>query len=449
MTLPDPRPDSAVQVTPDGWHRRYTRATFHLGAILLVGFMFLHTVNQWRNVFTVKLDQVANPGAEDRFEDYAVFYAAGRLVLDGRGHELYDVDSIRAAEEEALGRPIGGPAGDGVLPYFNPPFVAGFFAVLAGLPLEVFAALVFSLVLLSVIAAGYALERFLGLRRLEERGVFWLWFLSLGTVMFLALQSQLSMLPLVGWLGFVIFQVRGRETLSGASLALVLVKPQLAIVALALLVWKRRWRTLLAVAGVGGALALISVGIGGLAVVYNYPALLLESIGWEHEKGVILENMYGWSGFYARTLGGTGLLHSILSTASNMVTLALVFYAFRGDWRAKSVELLPLASVGLIATLLVSMHLYRQDLALIALVIAFNAAYSMRTTGRWGWWPLTAVGVWFVQLYGPRLLFEHGLNVQTPALVLLLIASLVLVERARTAEAPRKGAAITARPAAA
>ena len=54
------------------------------------------------------------------------------------------------------------------------------------------------------------------------------------SVTFLALQSQRVWRSGLGWLGFAIFQVRGRETLSGASLALVLIKPQLAIVAIAL-----------------------------------------------------------------------------------------------------------------------------------------------------------------------------------------------------------------------
>ena len=62
--------------------------------------------------------------------------------------------------------------------------------------------------LCSIVAAGYALDRFLSFKRALAHATFWLWFLSLGSVSFVALESQVSMLPLLGLLGFVVFETR-------------------------------------------------------------------------------------------------------------------------------------------------------------------------------------------------------------------------------------------------
>src|SRR5690606_1967546 len=76
-------------------------------------------------------------------------------------------------------------------------------------------------------------------------------------------------------------------------------------------------------------LGIASLVVGGIGVVVSYPRLLFESTTWERANGIILENMYGWSGFYARTLGGTGLLHSLLTMSSIVATIALVVLVLR------------------------------------------------------------------------------------------------------------------------
>jgi hypothetical protein len=168
----------------------------------------------------------------------------------------------------------------------------------------------------------------------------------------------------------------------------------------------------------------VSLAASGLSVIADYPRLLIASTQWVREKGVVLENMYGWSGFYARTLGETGVLHRILTTASIGFTLAaLIVLLRRGAIHASNPAFVPQMAVLICATLLMSLHLYRQDLTLMVVAIACCARSARQMGGSWGWWPALAMLIWLAQLYGPRLLFEHDVNVQTPALLLLFVAS--------------------------
>jgi hypothetical protein len=143
--------------------------------------------------------------------------------------------------------------------------------------------------------------------------------------------------------------------------------------------------------------------------------------------------MYGWSGFYARTFGERGPLHTLLTYGSIAITLVITFVALKRVKLDRAHDVLPATGLIITASLLISLHLYRQDLSLLALVVALGAMHSKRLTGSWGIWPMLAAGLWFVQHYGPRLLFEHDINVQTPAIVILMLASGISLQMSRHA----------------
>ena len=93
------RPMSAIE--PAG-RKTALAALSRAGVALLLIAMLAVALAFWLQVFGVKATQASNPDPTDRYQDYVVFYAAGRLVVDGKAENLYDVATISARETEAL-----------------------------------------------------------------------------------------------------------------------------------------------------------------------------------------------------------------------------------------------------------------------------------------------------------------------------------------------------------
>jgi hypothetical protein len=330
--------------------------------------------------------------------DYVVLYSAGSMLLDGRGADLYDLAAIGAAESEASGTPVGG---EDVLPYFNPPFVAAFFAPLTLLPLSAFA-LVLGLLNLSLLfTAGRWLLRQLPEMPGQQRWLLWLAAATGFSVVGVLWHQQFSALILVSWLGFVSFQVRGKEGLSGACLALALVKPQFVLLPLAFLIFHRRWKTLGAFSAIAAALVVVSVAVSGPAVLVDYPRYLLDSTQWT-ENGIFGDNMLGWQGLLV-DLTGENPPARALFLALSLPTVALAAWTWRGSWQEQMQRLPLVMGVALIATLLITPHLYIHDMLLGSLAISFAAVDSIRRTGSPGPWVAVVVTFWVAQL--PRSFF--------------------------------------------
>jgi hypothetical protein len=407
-----PRPTA---LSASGLKRAASRVVF--GVLLL--YFALQAVQSWQTIVQFKLQQASDVTLDEQYDDYVAFYAAGRSIAEGHGGELYDLPSIASREEEALGRPPGGSLDDGVLPYFNPPFYAAFLAPLSLLPLSAFGLVLFALTCALIIAGGLMMTRLLRLT-LWQRAIFWAWYLSLGSVTFIGLQSQTSVWPLLGWSGFLVLQTARRPLGAGAALALALVKPQLvALQVLSMAVQKPS--RLLTFGAVAAGLVLVSLAVAGPSIVIKYPSLLLESSSWDRENGIIQANMYGWNGFFIRLVGGHTALHAAATWSTVAATLLITVWACRSEGRHDRPMYLLVAGIVICASLLASVHLYRQDLVMLALATVCGAAHSLRTMGSWSWWPLIGALLWLSQYYGPRLLFEQGINVQTPMIVVILV----------------------------
>ncbi len=407
----------------------------------LIGFLAVVTLfysivglSSWRLPFSVqadRMDGVTEPGVH---EDYVVFYSAGQLVKDGRGAELYNLDSMASAEERALGR----PAGEGVLVYLNPPFFAAAFAPLTALPLAWASLVIFVIGCLLALISAAVLCRFLEVRDHKEQFAVWLAFLTLSSVPWLVAQGQPSLLLFLGWLGFAHFQSTSRQQASGASLALTLIKPQYALIPILLLVWNRQWKALFTLSGIATVLCLVSLVVSGPEIFIKYPQSVLETMRWYDEKGIHLMNMYGWSGYFARLLHSNSELHSVLTLTFDGATVALVAFASRDLWKPGEASFYYLMALALIATLLVGAHLYLQDLSLLALVIAFVVKAERQRGGNLLVWMGFAAALWLSELYARSFLMQRDFNLPTPLMAMLFLALVVRLEldraRARTDE---------------
>jgi hypothetical protein len=239
------------------------------------------------------------------------------------------------------------------------------------------------------------------------------------------------MLPFLAWLGFAWFERAGRHRAAGVSLALALVKPQLILVLLALLVWKRRWTTLAPFAAIAAVLGVASLIVSGPGVLIEYPRFVLGSTEWT-ERGVDAANMFGWNGVLASWAGAAEDPLFLLLSAP---TIALVAFGWRGDWDARSPRFLLKLSLALAGCVLVNPHVNIQDLVLVILVVAFGAAYWQQRFGGFGPWLAVAAALWLLHIYGFFLLqVNYGVNLLTPALAMTGLLALRQFEDDRQRE---------------
>jgi hypothetical protein len=370
--------------------------------------------------------------------DYVAFHAAARLIREGNGRQIYDLQAIGAVETQTVGETIDG---EHVLPFLNPPFVALALAPFAGLDLSGFVAVLFAINLALFVLTGVVLERMLGLRRARDRVFYWLFAVSVFPVFALFLQQQLTLWICLAWLGLVSFEAKDRHGLAGASLALGLVKPQMVLLPLLFLIVQRRWRTLGWFAAAAAPLAAVSLAIVGLQGVVDYPRFLLDSTAWE-ANGVNARQMFGWNGIVADLTGDLSPPRLAL-LALAVPTLALVAWTWRAGWSLQRERLPALMALMLLGSLLVNPHLYFYDMTLANLALALGAVHSVRSAGRLGIWPALAAGFWFAQLPLPGASYDAGfplLSLSTLGLFGVIWATL----RSRPPEAAEASPAMSA-----
>ncbi len=316
----------------------------------LWGYVILQTVDRW------------DGESAERREDVVAYYAAGRLLRDGRGDSLYRADVLAETERIILGRPAGWHDG---LVYMNPPFFAGLFAPLAALPYGQAQALWFGIGALAVFASVALLLP--ELRRLPRPWtvVFVLGALASFPVFWSLLYGQLSPLLLLSWVLFYRLLKDGREAPAGLVLAASLIKPHLALVPLLFLLTTGRWRALV---GFGtGALALVAASVacvGPEATFVSYPRFLLESLSWQQEYGIDRAHMFGWASFFDLVLPGIPRLAGLLlAGAASVLTLVAAAFVWR---RCRSDDGGPWGMLALAAaTVVTSPHIHLQDLQIL------------------------------------------------------------------------------------
>ena len=295
--------------------------------------------------------------------DFRAFYTAGKIAQ--RGGALYDL-----THQFAVQRAIW-PALDvqeHLLPYFNPPFAALPLALVAFLP-PVPAFVVWTILetllltaLLRVLAAHLSPDK------PRARLAFIFCAITFVPILLALLNGQFSILlalsVAMAWKNFRDETPRG-ELGGGAWLALLAIKPQLLLVPLALLLWKKRGRALLgmfAALAVLGAISLWMVGVPGLL---QFKKLLAQAASWSDAYGIHPQAMHSWRGLVAKLLNTNDPAATqtfwLLGCAVAMIALLV---SWRGAWRASSGRFdLTFAQLILSATFC-SAHLNAHDLSL-------------------------------------------------------------------------------------
>jgi len=302
------------------------------------------------------------PGGRIVGHDYLAFYMAGALVADGQAAALYSIPAQQAWQQRFMA-PIN-PQWSGTCLYLNPPHYAWAMSWLARLPYGLSLLTWWSLSLAAFAAAALIWRRWL---EPQAWGVALLVAAASPAWMQALAGGQNSFLSLLILTGFCALLLNQRELAAGLVLALLGWKFQLMIVPAALLLWQRRIRGLLGLA-VGSALTLgWTAAVMGPDALTSYARFaaglgqLLETPGFDVYK------QHSWHGFFA--LLGRGWLSPtvvrVLTAAASLATFALLLRIWRAGRGPGSARLV--LSATLVATLLISPHLFHYDVVIAAL----------------------------------------------------------------------------------
>jgi Glycosyltransferase family 87 len=389
------------------------RVTVYLSVML-----FLHAFLAWRSWRGVVIG----------LPDFSIFYTAGEILGEGRGSELYD-DRLQEEVQRSFS-PIGLEKRGAILPYNHPPFEALVFVPLARLPY------VFAYLFWLAINLGLTLTLLVLLRRNFTnlgRAPLYLWLLAgFGFLpIFIALiQGQDSIFVLFCYgMGYLAFR-RLTEARAGGWLGLGLCKFHLVLPFVFPLLLLRRQRFLAGFFLVGAVLALLGLAAVGWRASLNYPLYV-----WAEEKNV----SYVWNSSTGNAANLRGIVESLCPSSEPRlrICLILLFSAFlvagvTYAWRRALVTGVNrewVFALSLVATVLLSYHIYVHDLSILflAALIVLEALLSGQVIDSWARGILWGyIGVLFC---GPMyLMLDRHKQSQWLACFLLILFVILLVE---------------------
>ncbi len=296
--------------------------------------------------------------------DFSQYYAAAQMVRQGLGRELYDLRLQFDFQSRVAAVHVF---------YNHPPFEALLFVPFTYLSYRTAYTLwtLLSLALLTNTAwliesrARVSLAVSQYARIPADFGLVLVILLTFGPATTCLLLGQDSMLMLfIYTLAFGLLQ-RGSDWRAGCVLACGLFKFHLVIPFAVILLLRRKRTAVGGFAAVGSLLVLLSVAISGWRALIAYPRLLVFNTTYQQIAGFAPEYMPNIRGIL--NLLNRGMLpRPILSILLAALSVAALWWAAK-HWRDDQLGLS--FSAAILATLLVSYHLYNYDLTVLLLPI--------------------------------------------------------------------------------
>ncbi len=321
--------------------------------ILLHGFVF---VQSWANV------AIGMP-------DFTIFYSAGHILRSGQASNLYD-DNLQQRMQTSL-NPAGVRKRGSILPYNHPAFEAVLFAPLASFS-YLTAYRVWLLTNLTLLMGiPFLLRKQLPILGTAPLGFWFLGMFAYFPIFMALLQGQDSILLLFTYCCAYAALYEKKQLRMGGWLGFGLFKFHLILPFISSMVWL--WSRKLLTGFIAVAASAIAVGIWvcGIRGTLRYPHFIWAA---EHNKS------YMWNGGFYNTANLHGLIGVFLPMSQYwlfryilVVSSVLVLVAASMVWRKTNSAGQPdgpLAfAVALIATVLVSYHIFVYDWSILLLAI--------------------------------------------------------------------------------
>ncbi len=301
---------------------------------------------------------LAVPG---QIPDFAAFWAAGRLTLEGTPALAYDWPAHRAAEVAGLGREF-----TGLMPWHYPPPVQLLVTPLAALPL--FAAM--------ALWVGATLALFLWTCwRIVPHPNAVLAGLAAAPTALTLVNGQIGFL-IAALLGLALLDLDRRPVRAGLLLGLLSLKPHLVVAVPVALIAAGRWRAVVAATATVLALAALSwAALGGatwaafLASISD-TARVFAGIGEAEQRWAMGASSYGW----LRHLGAGFGLAMEAQGAVAVVVLALTVRAWRAPATTPEIK----AALLCFAAMAVTPRVLNYDLHILVIGALFQTRHALK-----------------------------------------------------------------------
>jgi hypothetical protein len=386
--------DSYLVTKPLGETRPWSRAaTIALAVftLLIAGQLALWTL------------KVANLGGSERYirevTDFRAILTGGLTIHDGSGRLLYDEATEHAVQARVLAPYVTFAPGV-TLPNSHPPFESLLIAPLMDLPYAVPFALWTAM---EILALGLSLWLLTRATRLDGSTR---WLLIAAACAYQPVHAMLwtgqsSPLILLGFCGVYAGIKASREGWAGVALALIFLKPQLAVAIVLLLLLHRHWKPLVVAAGtwLGASVAVMpSLGIDW---PLRYARYLAGSARWGAEHFEYPPGMYNWRGLAVNALGSVApQIVAPAALALSAGSVGLLIWAWWQSHRDDTGQARQISDVlwalTAVVTLLIAQHLYPHDLLLLIfpawLIVTRAASGNCPRAQSRGWLALVIAG---------------------------------------------------------
>ena len=301
------------------------------------------------------------------YPDFTIFYTAGKCVNEGRGRQLYDLETQfafqRSFAPEVKHR-------ENALPFNHPPFEALLFVPLAGLP-YVTAYLVWAVFNIALILGVWTLLR----PRLPSLHNFLpalplLAMFAFFPVIMALLQGQDSILLLFLYGLAFSSLAAGRAFVAGLCLGLALFKFQLVLPFVVVLLVRRQWKAVAGFSLTAFVLLLVSAAVVGWNGVMSYSRFVLRLNRSAAQAGIYPRDMPNLRGLVAGSLHLTSVPAILLIITLSFALVALVVRW----WHVQPAHKFELGfSLCLAVAIMTSYHLLVHDLSVLMLPILLLA----------------------------------------------------------------------------
>jgi len=324
---------------------------------------------------------------------------ASRMTRDGYGDRLYDFD-LQARYEQAEVSPERLP---GLDPFVTPPYVAAaywpFMLLGQGVAFVVWSAFGIGLLVASVWWLGLEYPWVRG-----WRATILLLSFSFFPVIEGLMAGSNQMVSLCLLTAVFLSLKRGRDGTAGVLLGVQLFKPQLAIATLAVLLFKRRWKAVIACGVVAILWALVATFVVSRTSLVDYVRVVPALSRLAFAEGF---PYYLQSSLYALFMIPMGPSHAglstVLGTIASLVVIGLLLREWSGAWAPASDDFERRVAATVVATTLVGQHFLVHDFTITILAAVLLADDHVRrpAEARWGTRRLALAMLWVTCFVGP------------------------------------------------